>query len=255
MKTTYFIIVISFVLMALSCDSKVSEAPLGNPPAKGFNLADSDEQAIIIADEVMDAMGGQIAWDTTRYINWTFFGRRNHIWDKKVGRSMIDIPSDSLSIWIDLNSKTGRVEKRGVELTQPDSISKFVESGFRMWINDSYWLVMPFKLKDSGVTLKYVGQDTTTTGAKSDILELTFSEVGVTPDNKYLVYVDENSRLVTQWDYYANYNDSIPRFQSSWPEYKKYGDLLLSGGEIRGNRMSNISVSQHLQDSPFGNDN
>ena len=44
---------------------------------------------------------------------------------------------------------------------------------------------MPYKLKDSGVTLKYKGQDTLETGHPAEKLQLTFEEVGKTPENKY----------------------------------------------------------------------
>lgn len=214
-------------------------------------MEDSDEKAIAIADEVMDAMGGRRAWDTTRYFQWTFFGRRNHTWDKIGQRSRIEIPGDSTVMILNLNDQSGKVFIGGEELSIPDSTTKLLEGAYRMWINDSYWLVMPFKLKDSGVTLKYAGQDTTTAGAPADVLELTFADVGVTPDNKYLVYVDKDSRLVTQWDFFGSYSDSLPRFQSPWPDYQTYGDLLLSGGAIGGNRLTNISVSQEVDEALF----
>ncbi|MEL6123779.1 MAG: hypothetical protein AAFR14_08655, partial [Bacteroidota bacterium] len=120
-----------------------------------------------------------------------------------------------------------------------------------MWINDSYWLVMPFKLKDSGVTLTYAGRDTTVDGRNAEVVSLVFDNVGVTPQNKYLVYVDDTSGLVSQWDYYPNATDSLPAFQSPWPEYKQYGEILLSGGAIRGMRMTDIEVMKDVPANTF----
>ena len=225
-----------------ACHQNQPGEEASNPAAEGFNLEGSDSLAVAIADRVMDAMGGRAKWDSVQTIKWTFFGRRDHIWDKLEKRSEINIPSDSTQIKINLETKEGQLIKAGVIESNPDSIQKYVEAGYRMWINDSYWLVMPFKLKDSGVTLKYVGQDTTLTGESANVLELTFSDVGVTPENKYHVYVDAYSSLVTQWDYFTNYNDTIPRFQSPWPSYESYEGLLLSGGEINGRGMTEISV-------------
>ncbi len=253
MDTRLQVLLIVVFSVLLACQTDRSAVEYGNPPADGFNLEGSDEEAISIADEVMEAMGGRLAWDTTRFIKWTFFGRRDHTWDKHNGLANISVLSENLSITVDLNDKTGKVVKDGMEMTNTDSIDHYLDRGYKMWVNDSYWLVMPFKLKDSGVTLKYAGKDTTTLGATSDVLELTFSDVGVTPDNKYLVYVDEDTRLVTQWDYFANYVDETARFQSPWPDYRKYGDILLSGGQIAGNRLTNISISQSLTDNPFSN--
>ena len=47
--------------------------------------------------------------------------------------------------------------------SHPARLARQVPAGGNDWINDLYWLVMPFKLKDSGVTLKCLGEDTTAT--------------------------------------------------------------------------------------------
>lgn len=244
-------VLIMLSLVACKSESNSGASDEVNPAVEGFNDVDSDESAIAIADEVMEAMGGRAAWDASRYIGWTFFGRRSHLWDKQGKKNRLEIPNDSLVMIINLEDKTGQVSKNGIKVTNADTIAKYIDQGYKMWINDSYWLVMPFKLKDSGVTLKSIGQDTTTLGSDADVLELTFAEVGVTPENKYKVYVDKTSRLVSQWDFYTKYSDTISRFQSPWPNYKKYGDLLLSGGQIAGNQLTDIKVTQSVDKGLF----
>lgn len=229
-----------------------SAAPetMANPPAPGFNAAASDPEAIRIADEVMVAMGGRKAWDDTRFIGWTFFGRRHLLWDKNTGRVRIDVPSEKTVYLVNVWRDTGRVMLRGEEVTQPDSLTKYVGRGKSIWINDSYWLVMPFKLKDSGVTLRYIGEDTTQAGKPADILQLTFENVGDTPQNRYLVYVDKTSRLVTQWSYFANAGDAKPGFSLPWENYQRKGAILLSGG--RGSRsLTDIEVMETVPDQAF----
>ena len=114
--------------------------------------------------------------------------------------------------------KSGRAWQSSVEVTHQDSLEILLEQGYRAWINDSYWMFMPYKLKDSGVTLKHKGVGTTTNGAAADILTLTFDGVGVTPQNKYDVYVARSSKLVVQWDFFANAADAEPRFQMPWAD-------------------------------------
>lgn len=219
-----------------------------NPPAPGFNLSNSDPQAIEWADKVMKAMGGRQNWDKTRFISWNFFGRRQLIWDKNMGKTRIT--AGDMTYLIDLKTNTGRVKKGDVEYVQPDSIAKYVEMGKNIWINDSYWLVMPYKLKDSGVTLKYMGPDTTANGKPAEKLQLTFENVGVTPQNKYWVYVDPSSNLVAQWDFYRNASDETPSFSNPWDDYQQYGHIKLSGG--RGGRgMNDIQVFSDLPESVF----
>ncbi|MFT5618244.1 MAG: hypothetical protein ACI85I_001475, partial [Arenicella sp.] len=177
-----------------------------NPPAKGFNLENSDEQAILIADKVMEAMGGRKNWDETRYIGWNFFGSRKLLWDKKSGNVRIEIPSKQTVLLVNVFNHTGKVKIGEKQLTQPDSIAKYVKQAENIWINDSYWLIMPFKLKDSGVTLKYLREDTVQTGQKAAVLQLTFEEVGKSPDNKYEVFVDKETNLVSQWAFFPTAN-------------------------------------------------
>lgn len=244
------------MILSLACQSvntSTEEDPVakaGNPAAEGFNAAASDEVAIEWADKVMEAMGGRESWDTTRFLHWNFFGRRTLLWDKNEGKVRIESPGDSMTYLVDIFNNTGQVKKGGMVLSHPDSITKYVERGRRIWINDSYWLVMPFKLKDSGVTLKHVGQDTTLTGSMAEVLSLTFESVGVTPQNKYLVYIDPATNLVNQWDFFTNADDEAPRFAMPWKSYKTYGALTLSGD--RGNpQLSEIAVLEEVPASAF----
>ncbi|MDX1906394.1 MAG: hypothetical protein SF053_05110 [Bacteroidia bacterium] len=221
----------------------MAQTPIYNPPAPGFREGQSDPRAIRIADEVMEAMGGRRAWDSVACIQWTFFGFRTLTWDKAHNRCRIEIPRDSMVMEVNLGDLTGTVTQRGKAMTEADSLQKYLTRARSIWINDSYWLVMPFKLKDSGVALKYVGEGATAEGTPADILEMTFEGVGDTPDNKYHIWVDKTSRLVIQWAYFAKYTDTEPRIQNPWTDYRPYGGVLLSGG--RGNRgMENISLCE-----------
>ncbi|WP_020527212.1 hypothetical protein [Flexithrix dorotheae] len=221
----------------------------GNPPMEGFDATNSDPKAIEIADKVMKAMGGRENWDNTRYIAWNFLGFRKLLWDKFTGNVRVENQNNDLKILVNIHNMEGKVFKDGMEQTHPDSLSKYLKRGKEIWINDSYWLVMPFKLKDSGVTLKYLGIDTVMNNP-SDVLELTFKEVGVTPQNKYHVFVDNQTNLVNQWAFYKNYDDEKPGFTLPWANYKEFGKIKLSGD--RGPRqLSEIYVFETLPESYF----
>lgn len=120
-----------------------------------------------------------------------------------------------------------------------------------IWINDSYWLLMPFKLKDTGVTLKYLGEDTTATGTKCNVLELTFKEVGNTPENKYRVYVDLKDNLVKQWAYYKDAAQDSASQVWPWDNYKKYGDILLSADRSDNKGPRDVRIDEKLPDKVF----
>ena len=215
-----------------------------------FIEKDSDAKAISIADDVMKASGGKKNWDATHFITWNFFGSRKLIWDKYTGNVRIENVKNDTRILVNINTVKGKVFKDGAEMTNPDSVAKYVEEGRKIWINDSYWLVMPFKMKDPGVTLKYINEDTTKKGAKSDVVRLTYKGVGVTPNNAFNVWVNKKTHLVDQWSYYKEASQPSPNFILTWDDYKTFGKIKLSAA--RGDRkISDIQVFNNVPESVF----
>jgi len=248
----YLLLIVLLPFLYGSCQNEgtttSNAVDYGNPAAEGFNATDSDEKAIALADEVMEAMGGRKNWDDTKFLVWNFFGSRKHYWNKKTGDIRIESIKDSTTYLMNIHTMKGKVKIGDTELTEPDTLKKLLTNGKSMWINDAYWLVMPFKLKDSGVTLKYIGQDTSQTNA--EVLELTFKNVGDTPDNKYLVSVDKSSKLVNQWAFYGNYDDPAPRFTMPWLDYAIFGKVKLSGNRGRM-KLTEIDVPERLDEGLF----
>lgn len=243
------ILLISLAFVVACAGPKASSND--NPPAPGFNAAGSDAKAVAIADEVMQAMGGRKAWDETRFISWNFFGRRKLMWDKHAGLCRIEWLNRPLSVMVNLNNQSGKVLLDQMDQTHPDTLTKYLDLGKKVWINDSYWLVMPFKLKDSGVTLRYLGEAGTEAGAAADLLQLTFAGVGVTPDNKYHVWVDKKTRLITQWAYFAKYSQEKPDIINAWGAYRFYGKVMLSSERGARGSLSPVEVSDRLPEGIF----
>jgi len=239
------------LIIFCSCETKdnssgQSQTNEVNPAAADFDKANSDTEAIAIADKVMLAMGGRHSYDTTRYVSWNFFGSRSLWWDKHTGDVRIESHKDNFKVKMNIHSMEGEILKDSKLMTHPDSLSKYLERGKNIWINDSYWLVMPFKLKDSGVTLTHAGEEKSDT-LQADILEMKFKGVGVTPNNKYQVFVDKNDRLIKRWSFYKNSDDTTAQFVTPWVDYKSYGDILLSGN--RGSyKLTDIRVGDELAD-------
>jgi hypothetical protein len=253
MKTlTQLTLSLTLTLFLFSCgetSQTTQEEHYGNPAAEGFNEAESDAKAIAIADEVMEAMGGREAWDNTHYIAWKFFGRDALVWDKWTGNVRIDA-GNGMTYLTNINDGTGRAFMNGEEIVDADSVQNLMQRAKSTWINHSYWLVMPFKLKDSGVTLKYVGEEATADGKAADKLNLTFENVGRTPQNMYYVWVDKETKLVSQWAYYSSQEAEQPGFTMPWLDYKKHGEIMLSSS--RGERgMEDVMVFDELPESVF----
>jgi len=252
MTNRFFLSFFIFLVFALSCKSdKMASSTIVdlNPAAPDFNASASDQKAIDIADEVMQAMGGRAAYDNARYLEWNFFGSRKHWWDKQTGNIRIESQKDDFSLVMNIHNMKGKIKKDGDLISHPDSLSKYLQKGKEMWINDSYWLVMPYKLKDSGVTLAYVGEEKTDS-TNYEIVGITFDGVGVTPENKYHLFVDQNSNLIKQWSFYRNAKDTVPSFLTPWTEYKDYNGIKLSGN--RGEySLTDIAAPQEMDSKIF----
>lgn len=172
--------------------------------------ADPKARATEIAGQVMDALGGQRAWDGLRGLRWSFGvsvndsvkSERRHSWDKSTGQHRVEgvnRAGQEFVIFHTVGDTTqGSAWVDGVAI-EGDSLHKLVKRAEALWINDTYWMLMPYKLRDPGVTLAWAG-DTTIAQQHFDRLALSFDNVGMTPGDRYWVWVERNSRRVTRWD-------------------------------------------------------
>lgn len=236
--------------LALACRASGSE---GLPP--GFDPAGSDPRAVEVARAVQRRLGGRAAWDEVGALHWEFFGARTLTWDRRRGRCRVEAPERTAVV--DLARGGGRAwDADGREITLANERDEALEWARRAWVNDSYWLLMPLKMLDPGVRLHWVGEASGPAGRPARVVELTFDGVGDTPENRYRVWVDRETDLVTRWDFYADAHDPQPTLSTPWTGWRAYGDVWLSGG--RGERSldaitvyDDLSADALLAPEPF----
>ncbi|MFT4533707.1 MAG: hypothetical protein ACJA1A_003373 [Saprospiraceae bacterium] len=241
-----------FAVFFLCCFSNCKHIDSNITDAKNVvtDTGTKDPKAVAIANKVMDAMGGQQKWDAVKYVSWTFFGARHLLWDKQNSLVRIKNTTDSTLYLVDLETGEGKkITPSKTILHSDDQLA--IDKAKSIWINDMYWLFMPFKLMDPGVNLKYLRQDTTKTGIISDVLELTFNEVGVTPDNKYEVYVDQSDNLIKQWNFFNKWDKKEPSAVWPWDNYKSYNGLLLSADRSDKKGPSNVMLYETVDEKAF----
>jgi hypothetical protein len=128
--------------------------------------AGSDPRAMAIADRVMQALGGEAAWNATRYLRFDFavdregkpLMRRAHAWDKWTGRHRVagkDKDGRDLAVAMNLNTKQGSASLAGAPLAGKE-LEKALETGYAWWVNDSYWLVMPYSNGGLGLDVHWM---------------------------------------------------------------------------------------------------
>jgi hypothetical protein len=237
-RTTLALVCAAFVLVALA---------LARAAEPG-----SDPQAVTIARTVLDKMGGQSAWDRAGVIRWDFMGRRRHWWDLRTGDIRIEADNKRI-VLMNIQTKAGKVWQEGKELTGQE-LADALTRGHQWWVNDSYWMFMPYKMLDPGVTLRYLGErPMKKDGRAADVIEMTFGAgIGYTPQNKYEVAVAKDSGLVEEWAFFKDAKDTEPGFVLPWSGWKKFGPILLAtdhGPDTGGDW--NVAVFNGLPASVF----
>jgi hypothetical protein len=218
-----------------------------NSAARPLGPSDASEpHAVEIVQASLERMGGWPAWCAARHLHWTFFGRREHWWDKHTGD--VRITSGELVILMNVTTKKGRAIESGVEVTEPAALDQALEKGFAWWVNDSYWVVMPWKLFDPGVVLREAGAGTLADGRAGHLVDVTFEGVGLTPANRYVVAIASDTGRVEQWSFYASASDTEPKFTLPWTDWKELGGIWLATGHGEGE----LWPTEVLSEAPAG---
>jgi hypothetical protein len=213
-------------------------APEAAPAAAAHPMGEADPMSASIVKEMTDAIGGQSAWDNVPYFRFDFVvvkdakevARFQHWWDKKNGRARVQGPDDkgrTVTAIFDLRTKKGKSFTDGIVDTDSTNIASIIQMGYERWVNDTYWIVMPFKLRDPGVHLKHARTERRG-GAEYDVLELSFDKgVGLTSGDRYWVYVNRGTHLIDRWEMLLE-GQKPPPSSATWEGWTQVGPVRLS---------------------------
>ncbi len=189
-----------------------------------------DAKAMKVAQKTLDAMGGMENWKATPAIRFNFVvdSKGNpprsvkHLWDRKNSRDHVEWSRDGKTTiaWVNLKTKSGTAWQDGKKL-EGEALQKALDTAHARWINDTYWLIMPFKILDAGVTLEYSSEK-----EGHDILHLSFKGVGMTPGDQYWAYINQTTGLMDHWEYLLQ--DEKEKGSWDWKDWGDYGKVKLS---------------------------
>jgi hypothetical protein len=235
-------------------------AGLAATPAAAQEGTADDARAQELADRVMEALGGQEAWDATRYVVFDFAGRRTHWWDRYTGRHRLEGTTregESYLVLEDVDDRgeAGRAWFQG-KPAEGEQAAELLKNAYAAWINDTYWLLAPYKLRDPGVHLVYAGRETVG-DVTYDKLKLTFERVGLTPGDTYWMYVHPETGRVERWAYVLESQEPPPTVWE-WRGWQPYGStkILLAPERVQpdGGRelsLAPMEVPDELPDAVF----
>jgi len=122
------------------------------------------------------------AYKNTRYIDWSFRGKRFYKWDKK--QHIVEVKWNDVSVLLLPNNLTkSTVYLNDKEVSYNENL---VTRALRFFNNDSFWLVAPHKLFEPGVYRSIRMVD------GKEALHVKYSVGGSTPGDSYTWILDEN---------------------------------------------------------------
>lgn len=204
--------------------------------ATSLPASDAPRDAAAIAARAFDVMAGP-AWESARYIEFSFAAERGgkvvatspQRWDRYTGDYRVsgtNREGKNFLVVMNINTRKGRAWLDGAEVADA---SELLTTGYRRFINDTYWLLMPLKMRDPGVKLEFVESKTNACGATHDILKLSFDQgVGLTSGDQYWAWVNRDSGLVDYWEMLLQGSKDSTRDRSILRNYERIGGLLLS---------------------------
>jgi hypothetical protein len=235
--------------------------------APGVSTAGMDAPSAAVVQQLTDAMGGQKTWDNLPYFRFDFVAVRDgkeiarfrHWWDKRQGRCRVEGPDDkgrNVTAIFNLKDRKGRSYTDGIIDNDSTNIANILKMGYERWVNDTYWVIMPFKLRDPGANVKHVRTERTEDGAEYDVLELSFDAgIGLTPSDRYWLFVNRNSHLIDKWEYVLTGQKPPPQ-AASWESWTTVGPIKLSlGRRFQGKpvmlRFENVSTPATMDETVF----
>ncbi|BDS11265.1 hypothetical protein [Aureispira anguillae] len=209
-------IVIALLLVAFAVLYLVYNQPL--PEGK------QGAEAEALANKMLQAVN-QEAWDSTNYVEWTFVGMHDFVWDKK--RHLVKVSWKDYSVLLNPNTMKGKIYRDGQEQAEDPSI---LETAYSYFTNDAFWMNGYVQIRNGNPELRAVDLEDGTKG-----LLVTYPTGGVTPGDSYLWMLNEDG-LPKAWRMWVGIIP-IGGIEVSWENWK----TLASGAKIAQNHNAGIA--------------
>ena len=211
------------LVLSVGCAPAADELPDATYDVPTYELA---TRADTVAMRTYDALGGPEAWASLPVLRFDFAFERDgarqtiasHLWDRRTGDYRVEWQGGADSVYValfDVDTREGTVYLNGEPAAEAEQAA-LLERAYGRFINDTYWFLMPIKMLDDGVTRTYMPDSSS---AGTEVVQLAFDDVGLTPGDRYWVYVDTASGEVSEWAYQLQ-GGGTGRFR--WTGYEEH---------------------------------
>lgn len=245
-------------LASLTLGLVLSAAPLIGQPA--------DPRADALGKALIASLGGEKAWENARQLRFDFvvdregktIARFSHVWDRYTGDYRVsgaDKTGAPFTVYFNVNSKDGQVFVNG-KPAEGEAKDAMLKNAYGRFINDTFWLLAPWKVFDPGVHRAYDGEKPCPDGSGTcEILKLSFDNVGLTPKDVYWLWITKEGRKMVAWQYVLNGAADEPT-TVLWKDWKSMGGMALSMekpivGKPALIRFENVSVSPTREEALY----
>ena len=147
------------------------------------------QEADVLANQMMAAVD-KPAWDSTKWLQWSFFGSHHYIWDKE--RDFVQISWKNKRVLLHTKTLTGIAYENGNQVNGKKA-DKLIQKAWTFFANDSFWLNPVVKAFDPGTERSLVTLKDGREGVK-----VQYSSGGVTPGDSY-VWILGPDKKPTDW--------------------------------------------------------
>ena len=207
----------------------VAACQVAEEPRQGMEtmLPELASHADTLAFRALEASGGEMAMRSMPYLRFDFGTNpespRRHLWDKMSGDYRLEYLRGDTSVVVLFNTGTraGAAFRDGAPAADSD---RLVDRGYSAFINDTYWLMMPVKMLDPGVSREVVADSSS---SEHEVVRLWFDQVGLTPGDTYYVWVNRETGMVDRWHYV------LQSGSQQWCNWLDYTELASPQGPVR----------------------
>lgn len=258
-------LLLSFLAFTASAQTE-AQTTTAQPPAQVLvPPIGPDPAADGLARRALDIQAGP-AWDRARFFSFTFNLERNdqpaasfaQVWDRTTGDYRVsgkDPAGVPFVVVENINTKTGRAWRSGVEVTDPAALRNLLDLGYRRFINDTYWLLMPLKMLDPGVHRNALGERTDGCGRKWDVVRVIFDQGPGVATDVYWAWINRDTGIVEEWDMkLVGTPAADPAVEVFFHDFRRIGGVLISTRrEVKGkNQTVRLDDLKILPEVPKG---
>lgn len=223
----------------MGCGSNAQEfeaSEIATPARLEFDATQSDSAAVALADKVLQAAGGSEQLAHVQQLSFQFIIKTDtgvvstwhHDWDRRNQRYRLSgalASGEQVLVYLNLNAQDGQAFMNGKPAPE-DELQALLAMAYSRFTSDTYWLLLPFKLKDAGARLEYRGAVQIAT-AHYEVLHLSFiDDVGLTPENEFEIFIDPTTYEIRRWEFFEH-----PEAEARiawWENWQSFGGLRLA---------------------------